>query len=112
MRYIELGKRLFVNHLDFILFVAVCGLVLVSGAAFAQGTTGIEGTIAEKIRTVRTICRVVAAVIVGIGAIVAGVKFVKGDQDSWSYLWKFGLGAVLIAAAGEITEWLGGESFR
>jgi len=112
MEYTELVKKLFKKHLDLILFGGVCGLVLASGAAFAQGTSGVEGAITEKLRTVRTICRVVAAVIVGIGAIVAGVKFVKGDQDAWGYLWRFGLGAILIAAAGEITEWLGGESFR
>ncbi len=105
-------KRFFAMNLDLVLLLAVCGVMLVASAAGAQQTTGIEGAITEKLRTVRTICRVVAAVIVGIGAIIAGVKFVKGDHDAWSYLWKFGLGAILVAAASEITIWLGGEGFK
>jgi type IV secretory pathway VirB2 component (pilin) len=73
------------------------------------GTPAGLGSITTKMEQIRSLCRVCAGIIVGIGAIWSGVKFIKGDHDSWGYVWKFGLGAVLVFAAGDIVTWLGGS---
>ena len=89
---------------------SVIGMFLLSAMAFAGGDvpSGL-GSITGKMEQIRSLCRVCAGIIVGIGAIWSGVKFIKGDQDSWGYIWKFGLGAVLVFAAGDIVTWLGGS---
>jgi hypothetical protein len=66
------------------------------------------GSIASKAEEIKGLCTVVAGIIVGIGAIWCGVKFVKGDHDAWGYVWKFGLGAILVFSAPQIVSWLGG----
>jgi hypothetical protein len=73
--------------------------------AFAQ-TAGGLGKIVTKAEEIRAVTRAVAIVIVAIGAIWVGLKFIKGDQDAWSYAWKFGLGGVIVFSSGEIVGWL------
>ena len=79
-------------------------LLLISAVAYAQGGLG---TIEEKARDIQGLVSTVAGIIVAIGAVITGVKFVKGDPDAWGYAWKFGLGAVLVFSAGSIVTWLG-----
>jgi len=83
------------------------GLVLVASEALAQVPAGLS-SISEKMEQIKALCRAVAVIIAGIGAIWCGVKFIKGDHDSWGYVWKFGLGAVMVFAAGDIVNWLKG----
>jgi hypothetical protein len=84
-------------------------ILVLPALALADGAPAGLNSIASKMEQIRTLCRVCAGIIVGIGAIWSGVKFIKGDQDSWGYVWKFGLGAVLVFAAGDIVTWLGGN---
>ncbi len=80
------------------------GVLLIAAVAYAQGGLG---TIEEKARDIQGLVSTVAGIIVAIGAVITGVKFVKGDPDAWGYAWKFGLGAVLVFSAGSIVTWLG-----
>ena len=79
-------------------------VLLIAGVVYAQGGLG---TIEEKARDIQGLVSTVAGIIVAIGAVITGVKFVKGDPDAWGYAWKFGLGAVLVFSAGSIVTWLG-----
>ena len=81
-------------------------VILVAGPVLAQVPAGLS-SISDKMEQIKTLCRVIAGIIVGIGAIWSGVKFVKGDHDAWGYVWKFGLGAILVFTAGDIVNWLG-----
>lgn len=85
------------------LAVAIC-LLLNASAAYAL--PGGLGSIETKASDVRDLCMAVAAIIVVIGAIWSGVKFIKGDPDSWGYVWKFALGAIIVYAAPEMVIWL------
>ncbi|HOX59189.1 MAG TPA: TrbC/VirB2 family protein [Verrucomicrobiota bacterium] len=87
-------------------FLTMVGLIL--WAPYALAVPGGLSSIAEKAREIETLCTVVAGIIVGIGAVWCGVKFVKGDPDSWGYVWKFGLGAILIFSAPQVVAWLSG----
>jgi len=61
-------------------FLTMVGLIL--WAPYALAVPGGLSSIAEKAREIETLCTVVAGIIVGIGAVWCGVKFVKGDHDS------------------------------
>jgi len=87
--------------------LAIVAVVMIATDAFAQGVPSGLASITDKMDQIKTLCRVMAGIIVGIGAIWCGVKFVKGDHDSWAYVWKFGLGAVMVFASGDIVTWLG-----
>jgi len=90
----------------FVCLLIAAGL-LVPALAMAQVPPGLDG-IADKARDIQGLVTTVAGVIVAIGAVIVGVKFVKGDPSAWEFAWKFGLGAVLVASAGGIVQWLGG----
>jgi type IV secretory pathway VirB2 component (pilin) len=94
------------NHLPLSL-ATVALLLCIASTAYAQA--GGLGVIEDRARDIGDIVRAVAGVIVGIGAVMAGIKFVKGDPDSWGYAWKFGLGSVLVYSAPGIVAWLGGN---
>ena len=66
------------------------------------------GSIESKADEIRMLVVAVAAIIVVIGAVWCGLKFLKGDPDAWGYVWKFALGAIIIYAAPEIVMWLAG----
>jgi len=85
-------------------FTILAGLtvLLVAQHAWADAMGGLT----SKVEAIRTTFRTIAGVIVGIGAIWCGLKFIKGDQDAWNYTWKFLLGASIIFASGEIIAWL------
>ena len=85
------------------LFVAFCVVVQASAAYALPGGLG---SIETKASDIRDLCVAVAAIIVVIGAIWSGVKFIKGDPDSWGYVWKFSLGAIIVYAAPQIVVWL------
>jgi len=87
---------------------AIVAIVVIPAAAWAQGAPAGLNSITEKADQIRVLFRSLAGVIVAIGAIWSGVKFVKGDPDAWGYIWKFGLGAVLVFAAPDVVRWLAG----
>ena len=72
--------------------------------ALPGGLASIEGKASE----IETLVVALAAIIVAIGAVWCGIKFIKGDQDSWGYVWKFALGAILVYAAPDIVTWISG----
>ena len=80
--------------------------LLLSPLAYAL--PGGLGSIETKADEIRMLVVAVAAIIVVIGAVWCGLKFIKGDQDSWGYVWKFALGAIIVYAAPEIVMWLAG----
>jgi hypothetical protein len=86
--------------------LVVLGVFLYAPLALALpgGLSSIEG----KADEVRALVVALAAIIVAIGAVWCGIKFVKGDQDAWGYVWKFALGAILVYAAPEIVMWISG----
>ena len=75
-------------------------------APLAYALPGGLGTIESKADEIRLLVVAVAAIIVVIGAVWCGLKFIKGDQDAWGYVWKFALGAIIVYAAPEIVMWL------
>ena len=92
------------NKKVFILLAMTICILVNASAAFAL--PGGLGSIETKASDIRDLCIAVAAIIVVIGAIWSGVKFIKGDPDSWGYVWKFALGAIIVYAAPEIVMWL------
>ena len=79
--------------------------VAASVLLFSRDALAIDA-ITQKVEAIKTVCATVAGIIVGIGAIWCGLKFIKGDQDSWAYTWKFMLGATIVFSAGHIVAWL------
>jgi type IV secretory pathway VirB2 component (pilin) len=88
------------------------GVLLVLGvllqAPLALALPGGLGSIETKADEIKILVIAVAAIIVAIGAVWCGLKFIKGDPDSWGYVWKFALGAIIVYAAPEIVMWLAG----
>ena len=87
---------------------STCAILLLPAFALAQNLPPGLGGIADKVRDIQGLITTVATILVAIGAVLVGVKFVKGDPHAWDYAWKFGLGAVLVASAAGIVQWLGG----
>ena len=87
-------------------FTAASMLSTLLLAPLASALPGGLGSIETKASDVRDLCVAVAAIIVVIGAIWSGLKFIKGDQDAWGYVWKFALGAIIVYAAPEMVMWL------
>lgn len=90
------------------IWTGLSGSLATLWAGTALAAPGGLESIASKAEEIRGLCTVVAGIIVGIGAIWCGVKFVKGDHDAWNYVWKFGLGAILVFSAPQIVSWLSG----
>ena len=80
-------------------------LLCASVVLWAREALAID-VIKDKVEAISTAFSAIAAVIVGIGAIWCGLKFIKGDQDSWVYTWKFLLGATIVFTSGQIVTWL------
>ena len=88
--------------------LAAAAVLLLPEVVLAQNLPqGLDG-IADKVRDIQGLVTTVAGVIVAIGAVIVGVKFVKGDPSAWDFAWRFGLGAVLVASAGGVVQWLAG----
>ena len=85
-------------------FATLAGLAVLmfTQNAWAEGIDALT----SKVEAIQVTFRTIAGLIVGIGAIWCGLKFVKGDQDAWSYTWKFLLGGVIVFASGEIVAWM------
>ena len=94
------GKR------SYLAAFAMLATLLLAPLAYALpgGLASIEGKAGE----IETLVVALAAIIVAIGAVWCGIKFIKGDQDSWGYVWKFALGAILVYAAPDIVTWIAG----
>ena len=91
---------------NFFAAASMLATLLLAPLAYAlpPGLGSIEGKAGE----IETLVVALAAIIVAIGAVWCGIKFIKGDQDSWGYVWKFALGAILVYAAPDIVTWISG----
>jgi type IV secretory pathway VirB2 component (pilin) len=71
----------------------------------AQAQTGLT-RLEDKVSEVADIVRKVLYVVVGIGVLFVGFRFLQGDPNAWRYTMMFVLGATIIFSAGEVLEWL------
>ena len=83
-------------------------VIALAPAALAAVPAGL-GAIESKARDIEGLIVAIAAIIAAIGAVWCGIKFIKGDQDSWAYVWKFGLGAIIVGSSSQIVGWITGS---
>ena len=90
-----------------VIFGLVVGLVLVPAvverAAYAQA--GLD-KIEQKVQDVSDLVSKVLVVVVVIGAMFVGFRFIQGDPNTWKYAMMFVLGATIIFSAQALMQWL------
>jgi type IV secretory pathway VirB2 component (pilin) len=89
-----------------LLFGVVLGVVVpaaLSSDAFAQA--GLD-RIEQKVQDLQDLVSKVLVVVVVIGAMFVGFRFIQGDPNTWKYAMMFVLGATIIFSAQALMQWL------
>ena len=77
--------------------------VVANGEAYAQA--GLD-KIEQKVQDVSDLVSKVLVVVVVIGAMFVGFRFIQGDPNTWKYAMMFVLGATIIFSAQALMQWL------
>ena len=85
------------------LLLGVAVVAMSSSEAFAQA--GLD-RIEQKVQDVQDLVSKVLVVIVVIGAMFVGFRFIQGDPHTWKYAMMFVLGATIIFSAQALMQWL------
>ncbi len=91
-----------INKKKIILFTVFIICIVAPYALAADALPGVEA----KATKIESALKGIACVVAGIGLLVCGLKFIKGDQDAWGKVWIWSSGAVLIAVASQVSKFL------
>ena len=85
------------------LALAILVPALVPHDAYAQA--GLD-RIEQKVQDLQDLVSKVLVVVVVIGAMFVGFRFIQGDPNTWKYAMMFVLGATIIFSAQALMQWL------
>ena len=85
------------------LALAIVVPVLLPHDAYAQA--GLD-RIEQKVQDLQDLVSKVLVVVVVIGAMFVGFRFIQGDPNTWKYAMMFVLGATIIFSAQALMQWL------
>jgi type IV secretory pathway VirB2 component (pilin) len=95
--------RKWIQALMFGLLLGVAAPAIVSSEAYAQA--GLD-RIEQKVQDLQDLISKVLVVVVVIGAMFVGFRFIQGDPHTWKYAMMFVLGATIIFSAQALMQWL------
>ena len=91
------------HALVFGLLLGALSPALAPSDAFAQA--GLD-RIEQKVQDLQELISKVLVVVVVIGAMFVGFRFIQGDPNTWKYAMMFVLGATIIFSAQALMQWL------
>ena len=92
-----------IHALIFGLLLGVAVPAIVPSDAYAQA--GLD-RIEQKVQDLQELVSKVLVVVVVIGAMFVGFRFIQGDPHTWKYAMMFVLGATIIFSAQALMQWL------